>query len=36
MWPATSEVLTVGIPDEDYECVLIQQENDVPIGGKLY
>ena len=34
--PATSEVLTLGIPGEDGECVLIEPECDVPIGGKLY
>lgn len=31
-----SEVLTLGVPDKDKECVLIQPERDVPIGGKLY
>ena len=34
--PALSEVLTLGIPDENGECVLIQPERDVPINGKLY
>ncbi|MBI2655535.1 tRNA-binding protein [Candidatus Woesearchaeota archaeon] len=34
--PVTSEVLTLGIPGEDGECILIQPERDVPIGGKLY
>ena len=34
--PATSEVLTLGVPDEDGECVLIEPERNVPIGGKLY
>jgi tRNA-binding protein len=34
--PATSEVLTLGVPDKDNECVLIQPEKDVDIGGKLY
>ncbi|MBS3072293.1 tRNA-binding protein [Candidatus Pacearchaeota archaeon] len=32
----TSEVLTLGIPDSNHECVLIQPEREVPIGGKLY
>ena len=34
--PAVSEVLTLGVPGEDNECVLIQPERDVPIGGRLY
>ena len=34
--PAASEVLTLGIPGENGECVLIEPERDVPIGGKLY
>ena len=34
--PATSEVLTLGIHGDDGECVLIEPERDVPIGGKLY
>jgi tRNA-binding protein len=34
--PFLSEVLTLGIPDQNKECVLIQPEREVPIGGKLY
>ncbi|PIN86774.1 tRNA-binding protein [Candidatus Woesearchaeota archaeon CG10_big_fil_rev_8_21_14_0_10_44_13] len=34
--PAASEVLTLGIPGKDGECVLIEPERDVPIGGRLY
>ena len=34
--PATSEVLTLGVPDSNHECVLVQPERDVSIGGKLY
>ncbi|KPJ55886.1 tRNA-binding protein [Parcubacteria bacterium DG_74_2] len=34
--PETSEVLTLGVPDSDGECVLIQPERDVKIGAKLY
>ena len=34
--PFQSEVLTLGIPGEDKECILIQPEREVPIGGKLY
>jgi tRNA-binding protein len=32
----SSEVLTLGIPDETGNCVLIQPEKMVPLGGKLY
>lgn len=31
-----SEVLTLGVPDEEGECILIEPNKDVPIGGKLY
>lgn len=31
-----SEVLTLGVPDEDGEVVLIEPNKDVPIGGRLY
>ncbi len=34
--PATSEVLTLGVPDANGDCVLIEPERNVPIGGKLY
>ena len=34
--PFLSEVLTLGVPGLDAECVLIQPERDVPLGGKLY
>ncbi|MBI2463546.1 tRNA-binding protein [Candidatus Peregrinibacteria bacterium] len=34
--PAVSEVLTLGVPDEVGECVLIEPEKIVPLGGKLY
>jgi tRNA-binding protein len=34
--PFLSEVLTLGVPDQNKECVLIQPEREVPIGGKLY
>jgi len=33
---AVSEVLTLGVPGKNGECVLIQPERDVDIGGKLY
>ncbi|MFT4892488.1 MAG: tRNA-binding protein [Candidatus Nanohaloarchaea archaeon] len=31
-----SEVLTVGVPDEDGNPVLVSPDRDVPDGGKLY
>jgi tRNA-binding protein len=34
--PAVSEVLTLGLPDENHECILIIPECEVPLGGKLY
>lgn len=34
--PATSEVLTLGVPDEKHECILISPDKSVPLGGRLY
>lgn len=34
--PAVSEVLTLGVPDQDGNCILIGPNKDVPLGGKLY
>ena len=34
--PFVSEVLTLGVPDEYGECILIEPDKDVPLGGKLY
>lgn len=34
--PAISEVLTLGIPDKDGNCILITPTADVPLGGRLY
>jgi len=34
--PALSEVLTLGVPDENDECILIKPDKDASIGGKLY
>ncbi len=34
--PAVSEVLTLGVPDEEGNCVLVEPDQDAPIGGKLY
>jgi tRNA-binding protein len=34
--PLMSEVLTLGVPDETGEVMLIGPDRDVPIGGRLY
>ncbi len=34
--PAISEVLTLGLPDEAGNCVLISPDKEVELGGKLY
>ncbi|WP_422377674.1 tRNA-binding protein [Roseibium sp.] len=34
--PVMSEVLTLGVPDEDGEVVLLTPDKDVPVGGRLY
>lgn len=34
--PAVSEVLTLGVPDKDGNCILITPDKNVPIGGNLY
>ncbi len=34
--PFLSEVLTLGVPDEKGNVVLVRPDTDVPIGGKLY
>ncbi|MGC6516420.1 MAG: tRNA-binding protein [Candidatus Puniceispirillaceae bacterium] len=34
--PFMSEVLTLGVPDDAGEVVLIMPDKDVPIGGRLY
>src|SRR5678816_2881149 len=34
--PFMSEVLTLGVPDEAGEVVLIAPNKDVPIGGRLF
>jgi tRNA-binding protein len=34
--PFLSEVLTLGVPDEKGNVVLIRPDSDVPLGGRLY
>ena len=34
--PFISEVLILGIPDINNECILISPDKDVPLGGRLY
>lgn len=34
--PMRSEVLTLGVPDEDGGVVLLTPERDVPIGGRMF
>ena len=34
--PIMSEVLTLGVPDEEGEVVLLAPGHDVPLGGRLY
>jgi tRNA-binding protein len=31
-----SEVLVLGVPDEEGEVVLVRPDRDVPLGGRLY
>ena len=34
--PVLSEVLTLGVPDSNHDCILIQPDKNVPLGGRLY
>ncbi|HLA49351.1 MAG TPA: tRNA-binding protein [Candidatus Saccharimonadales bacterium] len=34
--PAVSEVLTLGVPDKNGECILVTPDKTVPLGAKLY
>ena len=31
-----SEVLTLGVPDKNNNCILIKPDKEVPLGGRLY
>ncbi|NTU66657.1 MAG: tRNA-binding protein [Candidatus Moranbacteria bacterium] len=31
-----SEVLTLGVPDAENECVLLSPDKEIPLGGKVY
>ncbi len=34
--PAISEVLTLGVPDEENQCILLTPDIEAPLGGRLY
>ena len=34
--PFMSEILVLGVPDEEGEVVLLTPDKDVPIGGRMY
>jgi len=34
--PFVSEVLTIGVPDENEDCILVQPDQSVPVGSRLY
>lgn len=34
--PAVSEVLTLGMPNEKGEAILVSPDKEVPLGGKLF
>ncbi len=34
--PVMSEILVLGVPDDEGEVVLIVPDKDVPLGGRLY
>ena len=34
--PVMSEVLVLGVPDEDGEVVLLKPDKDVPLGARMY
>ena len=34
--PFMSEVLTLGLPDEDGQVILLRPTHDVPVGGRMF
>ena len=34
--PFMSEVLTLGVPDEDGQVILLRPTHDVPVGGRMF
>lgn len=34
--PFVSEVLTLGVPDDEHRCILVVPDNDASLGAKLY
>ena len=34
--PFISEVLTLGVPDEDGQVILLSPTHDVPVGGRMF
>ena len=36
MGPFVSEVLTLGVPDDEHKCILVVPDKETPLGGKLY
>lgn len=34
--PVRSEVLTLGVPDDNGDCILVIPDKDVPTGGRLF
>ncbi|SHJ69347.1 tRNA-binding protein [Palleronia salina] len=34
--PVMSEILVLGVPDEDGEVVLLAPDRDVPLGGRMF
>lgn len=34
--PVKSEVLTLGVPDENGDCILISPDLNAPLGGRLF
>lgn len=34
--PFISELLTLGVPDDNHECILVAPDKNAPLGGKLY